>query len=82
MAHPWSYDVICKAAIMQCWTAVLRQLRKRAKYEKQAMSTEERCTKLVPSVIKRFGLWDMRRHTIIGKSLLNNHDPLRMEGCA
>ena len=35
MAHPWSQDAICKAAIKQGWAAELRQMRKRTKYEKQ-----------------------------------------------
>ena len=57
MAHPWSQDAICKAAIKQDWAAELRQMRKRTKYEKQTMSTGEKCEKVVPLVFEHFGLW-------------------------
>ena len=57
MAHLWSQDAICKAAEKQGWAAELRQMRKRTKYEKQTMSTGEKCTKDVPVVFEHFGLW-------------------------
>ena len=41
-----SMESICKAAIKQGWAAELRQMRKRTKYEKQTMSTGEKCTKV------------------------------------
>ena len=56
MAHPWNQDAICKAAIKQDWAAELRQMRKRTKYEKQTMSTGEKCAKAVLLVFEHFGL--------------------------
>ena len=33
-------------------------MRKRTKYEKQTMSTGEKCAKVVPLVFEHFRLWD------------------------
>ena len=54
MAHPWSQDAICKAAIK---ARLGRRVRKRTKYEKQTMSTGEKCAKVAPLVFEHFGLW-------------------------